>query len=194
MNYEYSPQVEKLLSVLADGTSPLERAKYLMFDLYANGLRRLKNAQYEDAGVRAYRMAEMLGQIYLMKEGYQSDRMPASDKKVSSFAEAKGMRSEGGTYRFNRTQVIDFLDQQLNYNPNDIRFLRDIEKDVRDLRNKSILIHGYTAKVVSSERLERIFSRRLFPKMKELIQESEFNEILQSAMFLNNNFKAENNE
>lgn len=193
LNYKYNSEIEEFLNILAEDEISIDRAKYLMFDLYANGRRRLKNAQYEDAGVRAYRMAELLGQMYLMKNGYQSNKMPARDSKVRSFADLKGLRPEFEFYRLGRSQVIDFLEQKLNYDPSVINFLRDIERKVRDLRNQSILIHGYTARANSSEKLKSIFND-LLRKTKDFITEKEFNRLLQSAMFLNNNFKVQNDE
>ena len=71
VNYKYDEKIMETLELLTkdlitynyegghtlttkDFEQNINTALYLMFDLYANGLRRLDNAQYEDANIRAY--------------------------------------------------------------------------------------------------------------------------------------------
>ena len=54
-------------------------------DLLANGRRRIRNEQFEDAILRAYRVLELIGQIRLFAKGYDSARINPGDPKVKAF-------------------------------------------------------------------------------------------------------------
>lgn len=167
---------------------------YLMFDLYANGLRRLDNAQYEDAEVRAYRIAEMLGQLHLMRAGYMPNYMSKSDELVQKFADEKHLREpKNDIYEpLGRKKVIEFL-KFIGYDSFVVNFLQETENRV-EKRNNSILIHGYKATAIPPADLKKLFDG-LIDKVKFFVKdEVEFNRLLQSAMFLNNNFKVQNDE
>ena len=156
----------------------------IMFDLYANGLRRLDAGQYEDAAIRAYRIAEMLGQFYLFQSGYMSNRMSSSDPKVRTFAENNRLwkKENSDIYPpFGRKQVIDFL-EYLKHSKAD--FLRSIDAKIADMRNNSILIHGYASRVKSINELRNIFEL-LAHQMKPLTEDDGLSK-LATALFMNN--------
>ena len=204
LHYEYDAKIKETLEYLTKDISEYNDRKkdfeqninisiYLMFDLYANGLRRLDNEQYEDAAIRAYRMAELLGQIHLMKAGYMSDFMPISDKNVSEFAAVSGWKTlkNSDYYKIGRKEVINFL-HYMSYDSAVVKYLIDTEKKVEQ-RNTSVLIHGYSAKAKSKESLKSIFDG-LIRQTKFFISEEDFNQRMKTSLFLNNNFKAGNNE
>ena len=147
----------------------------LMFDLYANGLRRLASGQYEDAGIRVYRMAELLGQIYLLEEGYVSSCMPADNPDVKEIAGSK-TNGNKSPYRFNRTQVIRFLDKK----GIDVKVLNEMDEKVK-IRNNSVLIHGFSGKMQDEKDLKELFEKII----NKLPPFSGFQEIKKSALFMN---------
>lgn len=159
-------------------------AENLMFDIYANGLRRLKTGQLEDAGIRAYRLAELLGQIYLFEVGYMSNHMSASDEKVRRFAENKKIHLKGehsDIYRpFGRKNVIDFL-EYIKYPQQKTSFLKSIEKDIENIRNQSILIHGYSSKANDAAALNNIFEKII----QQLRETENFETLKGTALFMN---------
>lgn len=165
----------------------------LMFDIYANGLRRLESGQWEDAGIRAYRMVELLGQIYLMDAGYMSDCLSMSDDKVYAYAENNKLLLSQDSLSLNRKQVVKFLDY-IKYSKNDIECLnetKDFEKkykmetiaDKVKKRNKSILIHGYSVKIDSTnpKALEDLFNE-ILDKLQKI---ENFNSKKEAALFMN---------
>lgn len=161
----------------------------LMFDLYANGLRRLEAGQVEDAAIRAYRMAEMLGQIYLFQRGYASDWMPVFNSKVKQFALRKHMKESDNSYfypPFGRKQAVEFLESI--FHPK-TAFLREMDKAISNIRNNSILIHGYTSQVKNAEEIKNCFDR-LLAQLRPLCG-NEFDNKLNVAMFMNS-FKDNN--
>lgn len=156
----------------------------MMFDLYANGLRRLNSGQYEDAAIRAYRIAEMLGQFYLFKEGYISNHMSSSDMKVYDFAENNRIRKKESTDiypPFGRKQVIDFLDYLKHPKT---AYLQNIDAKIADIRNNSILIHGYSSRVKNAQELKNIFTS-LMEQLRPIAGEEEWQSKLNAALLMN---------
>lgn len=163
----------------------------IMFDLYANGLRRLEAGQVEDAAIRAYRMAEMLGQIYLFKRGFISAWMPSFNSKVKQFAERNHMRESDSSYYyppFGRKQVIQFLESIFHPKTS---FLWEMDKMLSNIRNNSILIHGYASQVKNAQEIKGYFDR-LLNQLRPLCGD-EWQNKLKTAMFMNN-FKGKANE
>lgn len=175
-NFEVLPQ-----SVLNENA---ETALNMMIDLYANGLRRLEAGQYEDAGIRAYRIAEMMGQYYLFKAGYISNHMSSSDSTVHAFAENIHLRKneKADIYPpFGRKQVIEFLDYIKHPK---VEYLRSIDTKIADIRNNSILIHGYASRVKDIQDLKNIFNS-LTEQLRQLSAE-EWLSKKNTALFMNN--------
>lgn len=126
----------------------------LCADLIANARRRVAQAQYEDAALRAYRIVELIGQAALFREGHDSAAMRGADADVAAFVrkmqknkshvDQRGTDAEGmPLYTFPRERVARFL-----------KFLkRDLGPMLLDLarhnnleaRNNSLLIHGFLA-------------------------------------------------
>ena len=174
-NFEVLPQ-----SVLNENA---ETALNMMIDLYANGLRRLEAGQYEDAGIRAYRIAEMMGQYYLFKAGYISNHMSSSDSTVHAFAENIHLRKneKADIYPpFGRKQVIEFLDYIKHPK---VEYLRSIDTKIADIRNNSILIHGYASRVKDIQDLKNIFNS-LTEQLRQLSAE-EWLSKKNTALFMN---------
>lgn len=175
-NFDVLPQ-----SVLNENA---ETALNMMIDLYANGLRRLEAGQYEDAGIRAYRIAEMMGQYYLFKAGYISNHMSSSDSTVHAFAENIHLRKneKADIYPpFGRKQVIEFLDYIKHPK---VEYLRSIDTKIADIRNNSILIHGYASRVKDIQDLKNIFNS-LTEQLRQLSAE-EWLSKKNTALFMNN--------
>ncbi len=161
----------------------------IMFDLYANGLRRLEAEQFEDAAIRAYRMAEMLGQIFLFQSGYISNHMSSSDPTVSAFAENNRLKAKNGDIYppFGRKQVIKFLEHIKHPNAD---FLRSIDGKVENIRNGSILIHGFSPRIEDAKALIEIFDA-LLNYLKRFLGD-EWQNKKDTALFMNN-FKDKTN-
>lgn len=158
-------------------------AMNIMFDLYANGLRRLEAGLLEDAGIRAYKMAELLGQIYLFEKGYMADCIPANDIKAKKFAEQqKFFVKESSIYfkPFGRKDVMEFL-KYLGDTSFKVGFLKDIDKDIQKTRNKSILVHGYSCQVDNKKELKDLFERIIY----QLHTVEDFEKKKQAALFMN---------
>ena len=68
----------------ADRAACLRR---LVVDLWANGCRRVRQRQYEDAILRAYRVLELLGQIRLFDHGLDSASLPPDHPAVAKLQE-----------------------------------------------------------------------------------------------------------
>lgn len=162
-----------------------ELAVNLMFDIYANGLRRLESGQLEDAGIRVYKMAELLGQIYLFDAGYMSNHMSASDDDVRKFAEIKKWAEpKKDVYKaFGRKEVLEFLNF-ISYSHLKVEFLKQIEKDVDRLRNKSILIHGYVAQANDREAIKNLFEKIII-RLSSLPFVENFASKKEAALFMN---------
>lgn len=124
--------------------------RYLACDLLANAERRYRDGLFEDAGVRWYRLLELIGQARLFDHGYDSGQLPEDDPKVKRFNDKlirKSTRlneSKKGTLQAARLQTARFL-----------KFLKDClakrlldenEKYYVKARNCGLLVHGFEAK------------------------------------------------
>lgn len=161
----------------------------LLVDLYANALRRIKSGALEDAGIRIYRIAEMIGQACLYEKGYVSNQMPSSDDAVRCFAQNNSIYTKNGTdvYEFGRERAVEFLKKISTegdkfYDTANILAERNVE--IRALRNTSVLIHGFSAKATSAEEMTNLLDALL--KAVNLIYDRDIVKAkLQNAMFMN---------
>ncbi len=182
--YEYDPKT----CTMPTKEQLVQNAKTainMMFDLYANGLRRLESGLFEDASIRAYRMAEMLGQIYMLLSGYKNDELSDSDANVRDFAQKNGLRrQEGNDFLppIGRKKVIDFLRRIGKQKYADI--LKNAEELV-EKRNNSILIHGFSACAKNESDIKEAFDF-LLNQLKPLTGGEEWTAKLHTAMFMNN--------
>ena len=131
----------------------------------------------------------MLGQFYLFKEGYISNHMSSSDSKVRDFATNNRIRKNDNVDiypPFGRKQIVEFLDFLKHPKAN---YLQSIDAKIADIRNNSILIHGYSSRIENVQELKNIFNS-LLEQFRPIAAE-EWQSKLNSALFMNN-FKDNN--
>jgi CRISPR-associated protein (TIGR02710 family) len=125
----------------------------LICDMLANGERRLRDRQFEDAVLRAYRVLELIGQARLFKLGYDSARLPAEDGKVKEFQEELKKRrgdllgtNRNGTLNASRekaARLLHRLGDDFGTRLTDFDSKAPLLKPSQ--RNLSVLIHGFAA-------------------------------------------------
>lgn len=138
--------------------------RYLACDLLANAERRYRDGLFEDAGVRWYRILELIGQVRLFDHGYDSGQIPENDTKVKGFVKKLEKsnssppaykRKKKGTLQASRSQTARFL--KYLGDPLAIRLLKEDNKDYIRARNDGLLAHGFDARA-SQMKQERIRS------------------------------------
>lgn len=92
------------------------RLRRLAADLLANGERRIRHRQFEDALLRAYRILELVGQLRLFECGLDSEDLPAENKAVKDLCEqlkkeqsAPLSHKKNGNYKAARENVARLL-------------------------------------------------------------------------------------
>ncbi len=147
----------------------------LAVDLLANGERRVRQGQNEDALVRAYRLLELIGQARLFDHGLDSANLdPAHDAVLAVQRESERKKrkplSEGpsGELQASRFQVGRLL--RHCQDPLAKPLLRfDNETLLKPtLRNNSVLVHGFTARAPDDPAL----LRRLFRDLEGLARDA----------------------
>ena len=161
----------------------------ILIDLYANTLRRIESGALEDASIRVYRIAEMIGQALLFKKGYVSNQMPESDDKVRFFAENNNVYRKKNTdiYEFGRKITAEFLkkiSQEGDVFYDVASFLIERNKEIESLRNTSILIHGFSAKASTAEKMKLLLND-LLSQIKLIFGKEDVEEKLNMALFMN---------
>ena len=155
----------------ADHPAMAVRLRRLVVDLLANGERRIRQGQNEDALIRAYRLLELIGQARLFDHGLDSDgldpdhpavqtvRRESAKKKRPPFSEGPGVRLQASRFQVGRIlrHCSDPLAKPL---------LKFEEKSLLKptQRNTSVLVHGFAARAPSEPEL----LRRLFHDLEEL--------------------------
>ncbi len=137
-------------------------------DLWANGLRRIRQFQHEDAVLRAYRTLELIGQARLFDHGLDSARLPTShpavERLVHRLSESGSPQlaaNQDGTLKAAREQVARLLDYLGDPLAKPLkRFATEGEFSVIR-RNHSLLIHGFRAVSPSDASSLRDAYRRL---------------------------------
>jgi hypothetical protein len=104
----------------ADNLGRAEHLRRLVADLLANGERRVRDQQYEEAVLRAYRIVELLGEARLF---------------------ARGVDVIG--QRLNRHGVLDELDRRRDPLAKELRRQARLGTVQAVDRHESILAHGY---------------------------------------------------
>ena len=152
--------------VRADSVAMAARLRRLIVDLLANGERRLRQGQHEDALVRAYRVLELIGQARLFDHGLDSadlDRDHSAVQTVQKKIEKKnqapladGRHGELQAGRFQVARILRECGDQL------AKRLLEFENEALlkpTLRNNSVLIHGFVAGAPENpESLHRLFN------------------------------------
>ena len=163
--------------------------RLVVCDVLANGERRLRNGELEDALVRAYRILEMLGQIRLFDKKLDSSALPESDRRIASFQAALKRKGEKplakaktpGCLEATREKAARLL-QSLGDSLGDklLAFARDT--DLGSRRNQSILNHEFEARAPDPETLKQVYK-----KIENLLLEDNTTAAkhLQTARWLN---------
>jgi CRISPR-associated protein (TIGR02710 family) len=157
--YQPPPDVQAWVAKLAeplpdDNKGRAAPLRLLVADLLANGERRLRDHQYEDAVIRGYRVLELIGQIRLFERDLDSAALPPDHPQVKSFQEelvAEGKSAsltlKDGKFQASREQVARILKRLQD--PLARRLLqlgnREEGKIKLSKRNISIWIHGFEA-------------------------------------------------
>lgn len=111
-------------------------------DLLANAERRLRDQHFEDALIRAYRVLELIGQIRLFDQGYNSADLPPNDEKIKALHFSDVM----GKLRASRHQAVKLLERLGDPLADRLsQFDRRHSASQTSRRNDSILNHGFTA-------------------------------------------------
>lgn len=89
--FNVTPEIKKWVERLAgelplEPTAMAERLRLLAADLLANGERRIRDRQFEDAVIRAYRVIELIGQFRLFDRGLDSGKLDPENEFVKKFA------------------------------------------------------------------------------------------------------------
>ncbi len=144
-----------------------ERADWVRIraaDLLANGERRIRDRQFEDAYLRAYRVLELVGQARLFARGLDSAQLPPEhwavqelQSKLKEKERGFGIDRKTGNYTAPRELVARLL-KTLD-DPMGARLLKIGEGSFVKARNGSLLIHGFsTTRVSSDKELRQIYS------------------------------------
>lgn len=148
-----------------DKADPLRR---VLVDLFANGERRLRDHQYEDALLRAYRAFELLGQVRLFALGFDSAALPPDHPKLIEFQRKLEKKKsdpltsdpKSGMWQAAKDQVarlVNFLGDDFGKRLIDEAKQGELKATAR---NNSVLIHGFEAKAGSHpEPLNALYER-----------------------------------
>lgn len=132
-------------------------------DLLANGERRIRDRQFEDAYLRAYRVLELIGQARLFMHGLDSAHIPPEEPTVQKLKrdlekkKSKNFDDNGeGQYAASRIVVARLLTRKQDHMG---QKLIDVGNGFASARNDSLLIHGFsTTSMSSDEELRRIYA------------------------------------
>ena len=135
-----------------DARTRAGRLRLLAADLLANGERRLRDHQFEDAIIRAYRVLDLVGQTRLCDQGIHSDDVPADHPIVQAFQDklaknnSNGLgRGPGGRLLASREQVARLLKDFKDPLAQRLLDLGNEGVVKASRRNYSALIHGFEA-------------------------------------------------
>jgi hypothetical protein len=165
------------------------RLRLLIVDLLANGERRVRQHQFEDAILRAYRVLEMLGQARLFDHGLDSARLPSNHEVIRLFqTDLRKKGSAGFRVNFDGTlnagrELVARLLKRLD-DPLAPKLLKVAASGALRItsRNLSVLIHGYEAVGPGDQRL----LDALYDELREILREdrTDFDEKLEVAQTL----------
>ena len=150
----------------SDSRAMAARLRRLMVDLLANGERRLRQGQHEDALVRVYRVLELIGQARLFDYGLDSGNLCPNHPAVTALQrkikkrnqEALGIGRNGELLagRFQVARILKACGDPLASRL--LQFENEALLKPR-LRNNSLLIHGFVARAPEDpESLSRLFT------------------------------------
>ena len=148
----------------------------LCCDLLANAERRLRDSQFEDTLLRAYRILELIGQVRLFAHGYDSSHLPSEDETIAAFqkklkqnksTELGRSRKPGGLTagRMQTARLLKCLKDPM------AQELLDFDKRhavQTASRNASVLVHGFEAQAPSASGLKDTLAR-----LEDLLQKDD---------------------
>ncbi len=158
----------------ADHRAMAARLRRLAVDLLANGERRVRQGQNEDALVRAYRLLELIGQARLFDHGLDSADLDPDHDAVRAVQEESARKKRrpfsegsGGKLQASRFQVGRLL--RHCGDPLAVPLLRFEEETLLKptLRNNSVLVHGFAARAPD----DPTALRRLFLDLEKLARD-----------------------
>ncbi len=171
------------------GANNKERSLYcrmLAVDLLANAERRLRDRQLEDAFVRVYRVAELVGQASLFGHGVDSEKVPGDRSELRELREE--LAREGrqpfakradGTVPLGRENVArlltimkDPIGEYLTRIAGELPFGR---------RNNSILVHGFEARAPEISRIDAGLEKLRDLARRSFESSGKFDEVLEVA-------------
>jgi len=135
----------------------------LAADLLANGERRIRQEQYEDAVLRAYRVLELVGQFRLLDRGLNAAWLDPQDGRVQKLEKELERKGRGSlSRRRDRRQAAREQGARLLRIEGDklaerLLQLGDSGPVRADARNKSILIHGFSSAFTDRDGLRRTY-------------------------------------
>ncbi|MEM4710157.1 MAG: TIGR02710 family CRISPR-associated CARF protein [Candidatus Diapherotrites archaeon] len=159
------PNLKKYIKILEKlNGEDKEKKKYLILDLYYNALRRANEKKYDDAVARMYRAIEAIAQLRLETKydiisgnvSLENEHVKKLDEKTKEYLKNKedlkkkikiGLKD---CYRL----LKELKDEHYE------KFWEKIEKSPLELRNNSILAHGY-----------KPIQENEFKKMKDFTEE-----------------------
>ena len=166
-----TPAAREWVAALAEKRKNLRR---LIVDLLANGERRLRQGQHEDALVRAYRVLELVGQARLFDHGLDSGSLDPDHPAVRA-VQARIAKSKqaplgigyDGKLRAGRFQVARILKECGDPLAKRLLGFEDKALLKPTLRNNSLLIHGFTVAAPADPKA----LRRLFGELAQLAKD-----------------------
>ena len=148
-------------------------------DLLENGRRQLKIGNYEDVKVRIYRVIELVGQIYLFSQGYDTAYIKGNDQniqeycgKTSSPPMPKQEKNNGEKYfELPREQAASFIKYQFNREFGKKLLQKAASSGSERIiaataRNNSVLIHGF---VIQDQEVKEAWFNELENLLKEVV-------------------------
>ena len=137
-------------------------------DLLANADRRLRDQHFEDALIRAYRVLELIGQIRLFDQGYNSSDLPPNDAAIKALYFSEDRRT--GKLKATRYQAVKLLEYLGDPFADQLfQFDRRHSASQTRRRNDSILNHGFTATAPP----EATPLRNVIADLERLLQEDD---------------------
>lgn len=137
-------------SAQGDRTRRLDRMRRLLVDLVANAERRLRDRQYDDAMIRAYRVLELVGQLRLEQRGIDPGAFPVRHRATEEL-ERRLRRNRRrplyfdarGNAKLGREHCLHLLAALGDPLAKELERLGSRPPLTAESRNQSILIHGF---------------------------------------------------
>lgn len=147
----------------------------IVCDLLANAERRMRDRQFEDVLIRAYRVLELVGQIRLFCKGYDSENLDPGCQVVKKYRQYLQNKKRDFSVANGKLQAARRHTAGLLKRLNDplAKKLLQFENQCGGLnplrRNSSILIHGFSAQTTS----KNSHTEDVFNNLKSLLKDLE---------------------